>query len=101
VIYFTGGGLATPNGDPNGPPIATGSVAPANGSTIYKTATVPTLTIGGVSAPVLFSGVAPGTGSEYQVNTTIPAGSTTGDDVPVVLKFGNVSTTFTIAIKGS
>src|SRR5579872_3983858 len=45
----------------------------------------PTLTIGGIPAPVLFSGIAPGTAAEYQINTVIPPGVTPGDDVPVVL----------------
>ena len=37
VIYFTGGGLATPNGDRLGQPVPTGSVAPVNGNPLYKT----------------------------------------------------------------
>jgi len=99
VIYFTGGGLATPNGDPNGIPVATGSVAPADGSVEYKTVQTPTLTIGGLPVTVGFSGIAPGTASEYQINTTIPTGVTPGDAVPVVVTFGNSSDTFTIAVK--
>ena len=50
VIYLTGGGLATPNGAPSGQPVTTGSVAPADGSVIYKTVQAPSVTIGGVSA---------------------------------------------------
>ncbi len=113
VIYFTGGGRATPNGDPALNPLPTGSVAPADGSTVYKTTLTPTLTIGGLAAPVLFSGIAPGTAAEYQINTVIPAGVAPGDDVPVVLSFqfppadmggaGPVtsSDTVTIAIKAA
>jgi uncharacterized protein (TIGR03437 family) len=98
VIYLTGGGLATPNGGPSGLPVASGSVAPANGSTIYDTVQTPTVTIGGVSAPVGFSGIAPGTAAEYQINTTIPAGVQPGDSVPVVVTFGGTSDTVTISV---
>ncbi|MBZ5606161.1 MAG: hypothetical protein LAO79_28035, partial [Acidobacteriia bacterium] len=101
VIYFTGGGKATPNGDANGKPVATGSVAPADGSVVYQTVIKPTLKIGGLDAPVQFSGIAPGTAAEYQINTTIPAGVALGDDVPVVLTFGNSSDTVTIAIQAN
>jgi uncharacterized protein (TIGR03437 family) len=99
VIYLTGGGLATPNGDPNGKPVPTGSVAPVDGSVIYKTVLTPALTIGGIAAPVGFSGIAPGTASEYQINTTIPTGVQPGDDVPIVITMGSSTDTITIAIK--
>jgi uncharacterized protein (TIGR03437 family) len=98
-IYFTGGGKATPNGDPAKSPLATGSVAPADGSVIYKTVATPTLTIGGVAAQILFSGIAPGNAGLYQVNTVIPAGVASGDDVPMVLTFGATSDKATIAVK--
>jgi thermolabile hemolysin len=99
VIYLTGAGLATPNGDPNGAPLASGSVAPADGSVIYKTVQTPTVTIGGVTATVGFSGIAPGTAAEYQINTMIPAGVQAGDSVPVVVKLGASTDTVTIAVQ--
>jgi uncharacterized protein (TIGR03437 family) len=99
VIYFTGGGRATPNGNPSGNTVATGQVAPVDGSVVYKTIVAPTLTIGGIQAHVDFSGIAPGTAAEYQINTTIPAGVQPGDDVAVVLTIGNSSDTVTIAVK--
>jgi uncharacterized protein (TIGR03437 family) len=98
-IYYTGGGKATPDGDPARPPLATGTVAPADGSVIYRTVVQPAITIGGVAAPVLFSGIAPGNAGLYQVNTTIPAGVPAGDDVPVVMTMGNSSDTATIAVR--
>jgi uncharacterized protein (TIGR03437 family) len=98
-IYFTGGGKATPNGDATKAPLATGAVAPADGSVIYNTVATPTLTLGGVPAQILFSGIAPGNASLYQVNTVIPAGVAPGDDVPIVLTFGASSDTATIAVK--
>jgi uncharacterized protein (TIGR03437 family) len=91
-IYFTGGGKATPA-------LASGSVAPADGSVIYKTVLTPTLTIGGVKTQVLFSGIAPGNAGLYQVNAVIPPGVASGDDVPIVLTFGATSDTATIAVK--
>jgi uncharacterized protein (TIGR03437 family) len=99
VIYLTGGGLATPNGNPSGQPVPTGSIAPANGSTIYDTVQTPTVTIGGISAPVAFSGIAPGNAAEYQINTTIPMGVQSGNSVPVVVTFGSTSDTVTIAVQ--
>jgi uncharacterized protein (TIGR03437 family) len=99
VIYLTGAGLATSNGNPNGNPVPTGSVAPVDGSVIYQTVTTPTITIGGIAAPVTFSGIAPGTGSEYQINTTIPVGVQSGDDVPIVITMGNSTDTVTLAVQ--
>ncbi len=93
VIYFTGGGRTTPQQVP------TGSVAPVDGSVIYRTAATPSLKIGGIDAPILFSGISPGTAAEYQINTVIPAGVATGDDVPVVLTIGGTSDTVTIAVQ--
>jgi uncharacterized protein (TIGR03437 family) len=101
-IYLTGLGKATPNGDPSGKPLATGTVAPADGSVIYKTVQTPTVTIGGVSAGVLFSGIAPGNAGLYQINVAIPTGVQAGDDVPVVISMAGGSTdTVTIAVRAN
>lgn len=100
VIYFTGGGFATPNGNPNAQPVPTGSVAPADGSVVYDTVLTPSVTIGGYKVPsILFSGIAPGTASEYQLNVTIPMGVATGNDVPVVITMGGSTDTVTIAVQ--
>jgi uncharacterized protein (TIGR03437 family) len=99
VIYFTGGGLATPNGDPSGQPVPTGSVAPISGNPLYKTVENPIVTIGGIKATVQFSGIAPGTAAEYQLNTQIPLGVQPGDSVAVVFTFANSSDIVTIAIQ--
>jgi uncharacterized protein (TIGR03437 family) len=100
-IYFTGGGLATPNGNPNGNPVPTGTLSPTGGSVLYQTVQMPTVKIGGLSAPVLggAAAIAPGTGSEYQLNATIPAGVQPGDSVPVVITFGSSSDTVTISVQ--
>lgn len=100
VIYTTGLGKATPNGDPNGTPLPTGMVAPADGSVLYKTVATPTVTVGGVPAMVLFSGVAPGNTGLYQVDIQIPEGVTPGDDVPVVISMpGSAKDSATVAVQ--
>ncbi|HTS49745.1 MAG TPA: IPT/TIG domain-containing protein [Bryobacteraceae bacterium] len=88
VLYGTGLGLATPNGDPNGKPLTTGNVAPADGSVLYETVVTPTITVGGFPAKVLFSGITPGFTGEYQIDFQVPDG-VTGDDVPVVFSMGS------------
>lgn len=99
-IYLTGLGKATPNGDPNGAVLATGSLAPADGSVLYKTLDIPTVTIGGIPADVSFSGIAPGSAGQYQLNVAIPNGVEPGNDVPVKVTMPDGSTdTVTIAVK--
>jgi len=90
-IYCTGLGAVT-----NPPP----SGSPASTTTLARTTTNPTVTVGGVNAPVLFSGLVPGTVGEYQVNVQVPAGVAAGQAVPVVLSIGGASSnTVTIAVK--
>ena len=99
-IFLTGLGKATPNGDPNGQPLASGTLAPVDGSIIYKTVVMPTVKIGGLPAVVGFSGIAPGNAGLYQLNVTIPTGVPTADDVPIVVSMPDGSTdTVTIAIQ--
>ncbi len=99
-IYATGLGKATPNGTPSGPVLSTGTVAPANGSLLYETVATPTVTIGGLNAPVLFSGIAPGYTGLYQVDVQIPAGVATGNDVPLQISMpGSMPDSATIAIQ--
>jgi uncharacterized protein (TIGR03437 family) len=76
-----------------------GQVAPPDGSTLYKTAQTPLVTIGGIPAAVSFSGIAPGTAGEYQLNITIPAAVAAGDNVPLVVTMGSSSDTVTISIQ--
>jgi len=99
-IYATGLGRATPNGDPAGPVLTTGTVAPANGSLLYQTTAMPMVTIGGLNAPVLFSGIAPGYAGLYQVDVQIPAGVAAGSDVAVQISMpGSVTDSATIAVQ--
>lgn len=100
AIYLTGLGLATPNGDPKGTPLATGQVAPVGGSPLYETTATPSVIIGGVPATtVYFSGLAPGFAGLYQINVQVPPGITNGDDVPVQVTLAGMSDTATISIQ--
>jgi uncharacterized protein (TIGR03437 family) len=100
-IYLTGLGRATPNGNPNGKVLPTGSIAPADGSVLYETLQTPLVTIGGIPAVVSFSGIAPGNAGEYQINVAIPAGVAAGDSVPLTVKMPDGSAdTVTIAVQG-
>ncbi len=82
-LYLTGMGKATPDGNPEMPPLATGDVAPAGGGALYRTLIVPTVTIGGLPTQVSFSGLAPGLAGLYQINAIVPQGVPTGDAIPV------------------
>ena len=99
VIYATGLGLTTPSGDPNGKPLPTGVAPPADGSALYQTPTLPTVTIGGIVTKVLYSGLAPGFPGLYQVDVQVPSGVANGDDVPVVITMGPASDSATISIQ--
>ncbi len=69
-------------------------------NSLVTTVATPTVSIGGVNAPVLFSGLAPGFVGLYQVNATVPATAPSGDTVQVVLTISNVaSNTVTMAVQ--
>jgi uncharacterized protein (TIGR03437 family) len=100
VLYATGLGLTTPGGNPNGQPLATGAVPPLDGSVLYETPTTPVVTIGGVSAKVLYSGLAPGYPGEYEIVVQVPTGIASGDDVPVSVSIlGATDSSVTISIQ--
>ena len=98
-IFLTGAGKATPGGNPSGPTLAAGSVAPADGSVVYETVAKPAVKIGGIAATVFFSGIAPAHSALYQVNTTVPSGVRPGDDVPLTITMGDSADTVTIAVR--
>jgi len=66
-------------------PPADGAAAPASGSPLYLTSDTVSVTIGGITAPVVFSGLSPGSVALYQVNVQVPQGVPTGDAVPLVV----------------
>jgi uncharacterized protein (TIGR03437 family) len=76
VIYSTGLGAVSPRGVA-GAPIAYPPLSNAN-------ATV-TVTLGGVSLPVLFAGATPGSAGLYQVNATVPTGVAPSSQAPLIL----------------
>jgi uncharacterized protein (TIGR03437 family) len=78
-IYCTGLGPVT-NQPPTGLPPLDGQLS--------ETITMPSATIGGAQAQVLFSGLAPGTVGIYQVNALVPPASAKGEAVPVTISFG-------------
>jgi uncharacterized protein (TIGR03437 family) len=99
VLYVTGLGLATPKGEANGTPLATGVAAPSNGSVLYETVATPTIMVGGVAATSLFSGIAPGFAGLYQIDFQIPMGVTEGDSVPLTVAMpGSTTGSATMAI---
>ncbi len=68
---------------------ATGAVAPG-APAFAQTPQLPTVSIGGQPATVLFSGLAPGFVGLYQVNVLVPANIAAGE-VPLVLAIGGVT----------
>ncbi len=77
VLYCNGLGAVSP-------PVPTGTPAPSE-EPLARVVNPVTMTIGGVTAQVLFAGLAPGYPDLYQVNAVVPAGLTPGNNVPVVL----------------
>lgn len=90
-IYAIGLGAVT-----NQP--ATGTAASA--SPLATTLATATVTIGGVSAPVLFSGLAAGFVDLYQINVRVLDATPVGPAIPVVLSIAGVaSNTVTVAVE--
>jgi uncharacterized protein (TIGR03437 family) len=90
VIYSAGLGMVTPS-------VMDGFAAP--GSPPATTVNQPTVSVGGVSAPVQFSGLAPGFVGLYQVNAVVPSGIQPGNQVPVSITIaGQTSPPVTIAV---
>jgi uncharacterized protein (TIGR03437 family) len=92
-VYATGLGRVAPA-------LATGRIAPADGSVLHRTTAIPQVTIGGIAAEVLFAGMAPGFAGLYQIDVAVPKGVAPGDDVPLVITMpaGDRDTT-TIAVR--
>jgi uncharacterized protein (TIGR03437 family) len=86
VIYLTGLGQTSPA-------VPTGQPAPASPLAVPLTA--PTVTLGGVNLPVLFSGLAPGLVGVDQINVSVPFNVPQGMSVPLVITQGTASTSIT------
>jgi uncharacterized protein (TIGR03437 family) len=88
-LYATGLGAVQPA-------VATGM----RPSGLPATVAAPTVTIGGIDAPVVFSGLAGCCVGLNQINVKVPPGVTPGSAVPVVLTIGGIkSNTVTIAVQ--
>src|ERR1700722_6910344 len=83
VIYLTGLG-------PTSPAVATGQPAPSN--PLEYSNLQPTVTLGGVNLPVIFSGLAPGLVGVDQINVSVPFSVPDGMSVPLEITQGSVST---------
>jgi uncharacterized protein (TIGR03437 family) len=77
----------------NGLGAVTGTPAsgqPSSTTQLSNTAAIPTVTIGGVAAQVMFSGLTPGSIGLYQVNVVVPQNASAGN-APVIVSIGGVS----------
>ena len=83
VIYLTGLGQTNPA-------VPSGQPAPSN--PLAYSLLQPTVTLGGVQLPVLFSGLAPGLVGVNQINVSVPFNVPQGMSVPLVITQGTVST---------
>jgi uncharacterized protein (TIGR03437 family) len=89
VIYTTGLGATSP-AVPDGMP------SPKNPLAVALTA--PTVTLGGVSLPVLYYGLAPGEVGVYQINVSVPGSVPDGLDEPLVITQGVSSTSVGVRV---
>jgi uncharacterized protein (TIGR03437 family) len=90
IVWATGQGDVIPS-------VPAGQGAPAN--PLSQTISLPSVTIGGLPAQVLFSGLAPGFVGFWQINAMVPANAPAGDDIPVqVVLNGAASNTVTMAL---
>ncbi|MEO8025769.1 MAG: IPT/TIG domain-containing protein [Bryobacteraceae bacterium] len=89
-VYGTGFGAVT-----NRP----GTGLPSSTTTLSRTLTDPTATIGSKNATVTFSGLAPGTVGLYQINLQVPLTADVGDAVPLQITIGGVASNMvTVAV---
>ncbi|HKX32827.1 MAG TPA: hypothetical protein VJ302_34415 [Blastocatellia bacterium] len=76
-----------------------GEAVPA--TPLYVTPTLPSVTIGGKQARVLFSGLAPGYAGLWQINIQLDPETPVGEAVPIVINYGGQSTRagITVAVR--
>lgn len=89
VIYTTGLGVTSP-AVPSGMPAPTSPLAVA--------LTAPTVTLGGVSLPVLYYGLAPGEVGVYQINVSVPASVPAGLSEQLVITQGTGTTSIGLRV---
>ncbi len=86
-IYCTGLGPVMEPGSGSNPPDG----SPPQGTT--NTVGTPTVTIGGITAPLQFSGLAPGFVGLYQINVQVPTSAPTGSAVSLQIQLGGLTST--------
>jgi uncharacterized protein (TIGR03437 family) len=71
---------------------------PAPSNPLAVALTAPTVTLGGVSLPVLYYGLAPGEVGVYQINVSVPGSVPAGLDEPLVITQGDSSTSVGVRV---
>jgi uncharacterized protein (TIGR03437 family) len=90
TVYCTGLGLLSgTNGEPEP---GDGVAAPL--TPLFQTTAIVTASLGGASAPVVFSGLTSSFAALYQVNLQVPAGVSAGNEIPLVLSVSDPQTGF-------
>jgi uncharacterized protein (TIGR03437 family) len=89
IAYLTGSG-------PVSPAVPDGAATSSTGLT--QTTGTPTVTIGGVTAPVIFSGLTPGLIPLWQLNITVPSGLPAGSYPMIVTMGGQISNSATVSV---
>ncbi len=83
---------------PTNPRVPSGFASPTD--PVAACVTTPTVSIGGLTAPVGFCGLTPGLSGLYQINVTVPPTVTRGLTVPVSVTVGGVSSNqITVAVQ--
>lgn len=82
---------------PTDTPVASGEVTPSG--RLYRTKIMPSVTIAGQDAQVIFSGLAPGNVGLYQINVVVPANAPTGIQPVVITSNGIASKQTNLAIQ--
>jgi uncharacterized protein (TIGR03437 family) len=89
AIYLTGMGAVTPT-------VADGLPGPS--FPLATTLAPPTITLGGVNLPVIYSGLAPGQVGVNQINVTVPNNVPPGLALPLVISQGGATNTSTLRV---
>jgi uncharacterized protein (TIGR03437 family) len=79
IIYLTGLGATSPS-------VPSGMPGPSNPLAVALS--VPKVTLGGVTLPLIYYGLAPGEVGVYQINVSVPSGVPEGLSVPLVISQG-------------
>lgn len=90
VMYLDGMGATKPA-------VKTGTAAPS-AEPLARVVTMPTVTVDGNPATVLFAGLTPGSVGLYQIDFTVPANAKSGNLAVVVAQNGSMANTTTLPV---